>query len=114
MSKNKVSITFTALIWTGILLSLCGAIVAVLGFGGSTFVEASIGSIKLKMTQTGLIILIVGALLSYFTAINLPKGVTVLADEPTFAEKIVREIPIISLSMSLVSVILLVFLFFSK
>lgn len=95
-------------------MSLCGAIVAVLGFIGSTSVEASVGSIKLKMTQTGLLILIVGALLSYFTAINLPKGVTVLADEPTFTEKIAREMPIISLSISLVSVILLVFLFINE
>ncbi len=106
-----MSITFTALIWTGILLSIFGAIVTVLGLGGSTLFEVSIGSVTVKMKATGLIIIVIGAALSFFTAQNLPPDVIVLGDEPTLMEKNVRNIPAISLLVCVIAIFLLLFQF---
>ncbi len=94
--ENRISITFTALVWVGILLCISGAVVAVLGFGSSTVFEVHIGSVEVKTTQVGLAILVVGALLSFFTAQKLPTGVMILADKPTFMEKLLRRVPIMS------------------
>src|SRR5207244_1101798 len=104
--------TFTALIWTGILLCIFGAIVAVLGLSGSTTFEVHISSVEVKTTQTGLAILVAGALLSFFTAQKLPAGVMVLADEPTFMEKLVRQVPVIALATGIIVIILLFLSFF--
>jgi len=113
MSKERISITYTALIWTGIILVLFGAISAVLGLGGATFFEASFGEIKIKTTQTGLAILFVGALLSGFIAIKLPKGVVVLDKEEkyTFTERLARKIPILALIIAAIAIVLLVLSF---
>lgn len=113
MAKNKVSITYTALIWAGILLALFGAIVTVMGLGGSIVFEGSVGDIKVKTTQTGLAILVVGAVLSGAIALKLPKGIVVLekGEKYSFTEKLARRIPILSIVMGIVAIILLVLSF---
>jgi len=110
MAENRVSITYTALIWTGIILSILGAIVAVLGFGGSTVFEGSLGDIKVKTTQTGLAVLVVGAALAGTIALKLPKGVVVLeeGEKYSFTEKLARRIPVLSLVILVVAIVLLV------
>ena len=110
--RNRISITFTALIWTGILLCIFGSIVAVLGLNGSTTFEIHIKSAEVKTTQVGLVILIAGVILSFFTAQRLPPGVIVLGDEPTFTEKLVRQIPIMSVVTGIIAIILLFLSFF--
>ncbi len=110
--EKRISITFTALIWVGILLCIFGAVVAVLGLSGSIAFEAHIGSVEVKTTQTGLAILVVGALLSFFTAQRLPHDVIVLGDEPTLMEKLVRQVPMVSILMCIITVVLLILSFF--
>ncbi len=110
MSKNRVSITYTALIWTGIILSLFGAIVAILGFGGSTVFEGSLGDIKVKTTQTGLAVLVVGAALASTIALRLPKGIVVLEEGEKYSltERLARIIPVLFLVILVVAIVLLV------
>ena len=114
MAKDKLSITYTALIWTGIVLMLFGAITAILGFGGSTFFEASFGDLKVKTNQIGLAILIIGAVFTATIARKLPKGVKILGEgveKYSFTEKLARKIPIFSLAIIVVAIILLVLSF---
>jgi len=109
----RVSITYTALIWTGIILALFGAITAVLGLGGATVFEGSLGSIKVKTTQTGLAILVVGAALAGTIALKLPKGIVVLEEGEKYSltEKLARRIPVLSLVIVSVAIILLILSF---
>jgi len=114
MVKERISITYTALIWTGIILCLFGAIVTVLGFGGSTTFEGSLYGIKVKTTQTGLVILVIGAVLSGVVAVKLPKGVRVLElgeKKYSFTEKLLGGIPILSLVIGVIAVTLLILSF---
>jgi len=60
MARKRVSITYTALIWTGIVLALFGAVVAVVGLAGSTTFEFGMDKLKVKTTSTGLAILAAG------------------------------------------------------
>lgn len=92
--KNKRSVTFTALIWLGMILALLGAIVAILGFGGAITFEGTLGSLKVQTTSVGLAIMIVGAFLSGTVATNLPKNVQVLGDnqEEPFITRIYRRL----------------------
>ena len=110
MANGKVSFTYTALIWTGIVLCLSGFVIAVLGLGGLTSFEASFDSIKVKTTSVGLAIVVVGAVLSGTVAIKLPRGVRVMAlEEPdTFTVVLARRIPSISLVVGIVAIVCLV------
>jgi hypothetical protein len=113
--KGRISVTFTVLIWVGILLCIFGAIVAVLGLGGSSAFEATIGTFAVKTEQTGLAIMVVGAALSFFTAQKLPPGVIVAGNEPSTGEKIARQLPLIALAIGFTAVILLLAsLFFGR
>jgi hypothetical protein len=75
---TRKSITFTVLIWVGILLAVAGAVVAILGLGGAIEFSAKVGSIELKSTSVGLAICAMGCLLAGYVATRLPKGVQVL------------------------------------
>lgn len=108
MKKRKVSITFTVLIWVGMLLAILGAVVAALGLGDSTLFEGSLGDFKIKTSQVGLVILAIGAALSYFTSQNLPSGTTVLGDSPTLLDRVKRNLPVLSLLAFVIAVVLLV------
>ena len=107
--NNKVSISHTALIWTGIILCLIGAIVAISGLGGLTSLEVSFNAIKIKTTSVGLGILVIGALLSGVVAIKLPKGIITLGVEHKYSltEILARRIPMFSLIIGIVAAILL-------
>lgn len=76
---SKPSVTFTALIWLGIVLALVGAAVAILGAGGAITFNAKFGDAELHTTNLGLVILVAGASLAAFVTAKLPKGVTVFA-----------------------------------
>lgn len=112
--KKKLSITFTALIWTGILLALFGAVVAVLGLGGTTAFEGKIGDVEIKTASVGLAIFAVGAVLAGIIALRLPKEVGVLARKPrSLIEKIANR-PIYFFIAGLVGCILLALSFLLK
>jgi hypothetical protein len=74
----KKSITFTALIWFGMLLGAVGAVVAILGVGGAVSFSIKIGSVDANTTSVGLAICVIGCLLAGGVATRLPKGVSVL------------------------------------
>lgn len=79
IGKRRVSITHTAIVWTGILLAVFGAVVAAMGFGGvSTFTFKWKDVIELNSTSVGIVIMLTGAILAWYQANHLPKGVGIL------------------------------------
>lgn len=98
-NSPRISITHTALIWVGIGLCIFGAIVAVIGLGGTTTFKVELWKIKAETSQTGLAISIIGALLAGIVAIKLPRHVQTLAKKSkySFSEKIMKRIPLMSL-----------------
>ena len=86
---NQPSVTFTALIWLGMLLMLAGAAVAVLGVGAAVEFKAKIGGNEITTTSLGLAIMATGAVVAAYVATKLPKGVTVFAvHEPTWQDRV--------------------------
>lgn len=76
---GRISITFTIIIWVGLLLAVFGAVVAALGLGGvTTFTFKWKDIIELNSTSVGLIIMAAGILLALYQANHLPKGIHVL------------------------------------
>lgn len=102
--------TYTALIWTGIILCLTGTIIAIIGLGEPNATEISFKDFKIKTTQTGLLILLVGAILAGIVAVKLPKDTVVLTAENkySFTEKLVRILPLVSLLLGLIAVVWLI------
>jgi hypothetical protein len=77
--EGKTSITFTAIIWVGLLLTIFGAVVATLGLGGvTTFTFKWKDVVELNSTSVGLIVMAAGILLTLYQANNLPNGIHVL------------------------------------
>lgn len=77
--KQEISITFTAIIWVGLLLAIFGAVVAALGLGGvTTFTFKWKDVVELNSTSIGLIIMAAGILSTLYQANHLPKGTRVL------------------------------------
>lgn len=107
MSAQK-SITFTVLIWFGMLLAAVGAAVAILGVGGAVAFSAKVGSIELKTTSIGLAICALGCLLAGGVATRLPKGVEVLGARASFMNWMSRHAWWV-LALALVAVVLLLF-----
>lgn len=86
---NRPSVTYTVLIWFGMLLALIGVAIAVLGLGGVVEFSAKVGNAQLKSTSLGLIVVAIGTFLSGFIATRMPKGVTVFATTaPTWNERV--------------------------
>ncbi len=85
---TRPSVTFTALIWLGMLLTLGGAIVALLGIGTAVEFKAKIGDGEVTTTNLGLAIMAIGAILAALVATKLPKGITVFAvSKPTWGDR---------------------------
>jgi hypothetical protein len=110
LSRVRVSITYTALIWLGMALCVIGVSIVILGLGESSTFELTFGGATLKSTQSGLMILIVGAILSGIVASRLPEGVIVLDKNSQYSEteKFFRELPKISLAIIGISAILFI------
>jgi formate hydrogenlyase subunit 3/multisubunit Na+/H+ antiporter MnhD subunit len=113
MTQPRVSITFTALIWTGIVLCIAGFIITALGLGGVTLFEAGIGDFTVKTTNSGLALIVIGAALSYFVSRALPTGVAVLGndptrEEPTLREKPIRILPMVALVIGTIALFILI------
>lgn len=86
---NRPSVTYTVLIWFGMLLALIGVAIAVLGLGDVVEFSAKVGNAQLKSTSLGLIVVAIGIFLAGFIATRMPKGVTVFATTaPTWNERI--------------------------
>ncbi len=81
--------TFTALIWLGMLLTLGGAVCALLGVGTAVDFKAKIAGNEVTTTNLGLAVMAVGAILTATIATRLPKGVTVFAvQQPTWRDRL--------------------------
>lgn len=105
--RKSISVTFTALVWTGILLAIAGAVVAVLGLGNVTSFQGKIGNIQITTTSIGLVIMIVGSVLAGTIALHLPKDVRVFGEtKDTLMEKIVEGVPVF-FGVSLIGCVLL-------
>jgi hypothetical protein len=95
MSEPRRSVTFTALIFFGMLVALVGLVLVAFGLGGTTTFEFSLGEIEVKTTSTGLAILAVGAAISAGVAMNLPEGVQVFGrTRPTLSERLKQLTPL--------------------
>jgi hypothetical protein len=95
------------LIFTGIALALGGAIVAILGLGGVTAFEGTVGDVEVKTESVGLAIMVAGAVLAATVALKLPSGVRVLAGRRTIVERIAGA-PWIFVAAALLGSLLLV------
>lgn len=96
--KNRLSITYTVLIWFGMLLALLGVAIAILSLGGAVEFSAKVGDAEFKSTSLGLAIVAIGTILSGFIATRLPKGVTVFATAtPTWTERVASRAGILIL-----------------
>ena len=90
-ARVKPSVTFTALVWFGMLLAAAGATVAILGIGNLIEFSGKVAGAEVKTTSLGLAILAIGALLAGVVAIRLPKGTTVYEVTRTpFLDKVTR------------------------
>jgi len=88
----KPSVTFTALIWFGMVLAAVGVVVALLGVGDAVDFNVKLGDAEVTTSSLGLAILAVGALLAGFVATRLPKNVAVFAiTQPTFLERVAQR-----------------------
>jgi hypothetical protein len=77
----RSNVTFTALIWLGMILTVVGVVVALLGIGGTINLSAKIGDYELQTTSLGVAIMALGAIMAAFVAVKLPKGVVPFAVE---------------------------------
>jgi hypothetical protein len=80
-------ITFTAVIFVGLLLVIAGAIVTIAGIGGVSAFEVTTGSITVKTPSVGLAMMATGAFLSGGVARKLPEGVKVFGPTPPTLEE---------------------------
>lgn len=115
-TKKEKSVTFTALIWLCMLLMIFGAVVAVLGLGGSTFLQFEVQDTTIKTTNVGLAIMaIAGFVITLFIAKH-PKDVQLFGagkdSQTDLIEKIVDIGPIPWLSTGIVCAILAIVAFF--
>jgi hypothetical protein len=77
--ETKPSITFTALIWFGMLMVAAGAIVGVLGLGGVVTFSAKYKDAEFSTTSLGCAMMMIGMVMALLVALKLPKGITVFA-----------------------------------
>ncbi len=78
-ASTRPNVTFTALIWLGMLLVLAGAVFALLGLGAAVDFKAKIAGGEVTTTSAGLAVMAVGAIMAATVATKLPKGVVVFA-----------------------------------
>lgn len=110
---NAPSFTYTAIILTGLGLAVFGAIMAVLGLGGATAFDGSLGDTRISTSNVGLAILVVGSLLAGVVALKLPKNVRVFGDiESTFGERLADRVAMPSLITAILGAISLLVIFF--
>ncbi|MDM8551504.1 hypothetical protein QUF72_15565 [Desulfobacterales bacterium HSG2] len=110
--RRRISITFTVLIWLGIIMTATGVIVSILDINGVTTFEFTWNNITFKAIDTGLIIMITGALLAGVIAVRLPKDVEVFsARKLDITEKISEMLGLPLILLSALGIILLVLSF---
>jgi uncharacterized membrane protein YidH (DUF202 family) len=106
---KHLSVTFTALIWTGLIVVLAG--VAMTAFGsldtGAT-IEVSWGKARLKTVHVGLALVIVGALLAGIVSLRLPKNVRVFAGHMGRTERLASRIGGPSLVGAIIATVVLI------
>lgn len=110
MAQKRISLTYTVLIWLGMVLCVVGAVAAIVGVGGSNAFALTFGDFEAKSTQVGLSIMVIGAALAGVVALKLPAGVRVLAEhsQPGFTEKLARNLTTAALIIVTAGVILLI------
>jgi hypothetical protein len=90
--KSTPSVTFTALLWLGMLIALSGLLVTLLGTGHAVEFSAKIGDIEIGTTSAGLALLALGLFVDGFVATRLPASVSVFeVRKPTILESIAAK-----------------------
>jgi hypothetical protein len=90
--KSTPSVTFTALLWLGMIIAVAGLIVTLLGAGHAIEFSAKIGETEIKTTSAGLALLALGLFVDGFVATRLPTGVSVFeVRKPTLLETIAAK-----------------------
>lgn len=108
MSEPRRSITFTVLIFFGMLVALVGLVVLLFGLGGSTSFEFSISDLAVKTTSVGLAILALGAGLSAVIALNLPDEVQVFGETPATLRDRLKAFSLVFVGVAVVAGVALV------
>ena len=68
-SKNK-SVTLTAVAWTGILMMIAGVVILIFGLIPDSPFQVEFQTFKMSTPKTGIVIMGVGALISYLATKN--------------------------------------------
>lgn len=116
MSDKKLSITHTALIWVGIILILVGVVMTLFGFGSDAiaFEAVVFDAVELSTSHIGLVLIVIGALLSAFTCSRLPSDVRVFhAGKQSFSQTLAENglvpfVTVASLALCLLIALILV------
>jgi hypothetical protein len=82
MPKPQRSVTFTVLIFVGMIIALAGVAILLLGLDKSATFDFEMSGVKIKTSSVGLAVLAVGSLLSAGVALNLPENVRVFGPTP--------------------------------
>jgi len=91
MAESRRSVTFTALIFVGMIIALAGVTMLLLGLGGNSSFDFKMAGVTVKTTSVGLAVLAVGSLMSAAVALNLPENVQVFGPtRPTRTDRLRR------------------------
>ena len=106
---QEKSVTFTVIVLFGILVAAVGLVMTILGLGGSTAFELSIGEWVAKTTSTGLAVMVIGCTLSAGVALKKPKDVRLFGpDEAPRTDRIRTLGPPLALTALLCLVLLVI------
>lgn len=92
MAESRPSVTFTILIFVGMVIALVGLVILLMGLGGATTLEFSVAGAEVKTTSAGLGVLAAGCALSAVVALNLPANVQVFGPTPATPTERLRRL----------------------
>jgi hypothetical protein len=78
---RRPSIVYSAIVVVGLVLTVLGAIVAVVGVSSSDLFTASLGDARVKTSSVGLAIMVVGAAITVVAAISKPRDVQLFSPD---------------------------------
>jgi uncharacterized membrane protein len=78
---RRPSVVYSAIVVVGLVLTVLGAIVAVVGVSNSDLFTASLGDARVKTSSVGLAIMVVGAAITVVAAISKPRDVQLFSPD---------------------------------
>lgn len=115
VSSRRLSVTFTALVWTGITLILVGAIMTFFSIGSdvTAFKVTIFDVVELRTSHIGLVLIIVGAVLSGIVSLRLPADVRIFGESKrSLTERIAENALIPSVILIILALLVLLVLVF--